>query len=141
VINVAGENRCEICGKPTRKVLLKDDQMKVYICSRKCEIEYLESLQGKDKALKAAIVYFDKKIAQIRRYELFCWLATLFGFVIIVSSIYLANIPGKKEQLVGALFFVGVTPLTGCLFLLSQLSKMKNDLQAKRKQLTLAYSV
>lgn len=138
---MAEEKRCEMCGKATRKVLLKDGQMKIYICSRKCEHEYLETLHGKDKALQEVLLYLDKKIAKMKKYELCCWMITLLGIVIILYSIFLANTSATKGQLVGSLFFLGVAPLTGSLLLTSQLSKEKQMLVEKRKQLALAYSI
>jgi hypothetical protein len=135
------EKRCRMCGKSTRKVLLKDAQMKIYICSKKCEHEYLETLHGKDKTLQEVLRYFDKKIDIMKKYELCCWIITGLGIVIMLLSIFLANIPAIKEYLVGPfLFLVGVAPLTGSLLLISQVSKEKQKLVEKREQLALVYS-
>jgi len=135
------EKRCQICGKETRKVLLKDDQKKIYICSRRCEDEYLVTLRGKEKALQEVLHHLDKKIAKIKKFELCCWMTTLVGIGIMLISIVLANTPATKGQLVGPLFFLGVAPLTGSLLVTSQISKEKRILLEKRKQLSLAYSV
>jgi hypothetical protein len=135
------EKRCEICGKATRKTLFKDHQTKVYICSRKCEYEYLETLHGKDKALQSFLHYLDKKIAKIKRYELYCWMITLLGIVMMLVSVFLANIPATKDQLVGPyLFLIGIIPLTSSLLFISQLYKEEEKLLEARERLSLAYS-
>jgi ACR3 family arsenite efflux pump ArsB len=56
-------------------------------------------------------------------------------------SVFFANVPGRKDQFVGSLFFVGVAPLTGSLLIMNQLSKMKQELLQKRNQLAPAYSI
>ena len=137
---MAEEKHCKVCGRATRKVLLKDASIKIYICSEKCEQEYFETLHGRDKALQEVLRYFDKKIGIMKRYELYCWMITFLGIAIMILSVFLANIPPTREQLVGSfLFLVGVMPLTGGLLLLSQLSKEKRKLIEKREQLALAY--
>lgn len=134
------DKHCEVCGKATHKVLFKDDQRKIYICSRKCEHEYFETLHGKDKVRQEVLHYLDKKIAQVKKLELGCWIVTVFGGALILSSIFIANTPAKNWQLVGSLFFLGVAPLTGSMLVMSQISKEKQILAEKRKQLDLEYS-
>ena len=135
------DKRCKVCGKATGKVVFKDAHRKIYICSGKCEQNYFEGLHGKDKALKEVLDYFDERIAKMKRYELYCWMITGLGIVMMLLSIFLANIQATKEQLVGPfLFLAGVAPLTGSLLLISQVSKEKQKLVEKREQLALAYS-
>ena len=135
------EGRCEICGKATRKVLLEDTSMKIYICSGKCEQEYFETLRGGDKALQEVLRFLDKKIARMKKYELSCWMVTSLGIVIMLLGIVLINIPPTKEELIGSTLFVaGIAPLTGSLLAISELSRQKQQLVEKRKQLSLAYS-
>ena len=135
------EGHCEICGKATRKVLLEDASAKIYICSERCENEYFETLHGQDKELKEVLRYLDKKIAKVKKYELFCWIVALLGVAIILLGIFLVNVSATKEQIIGPFFFVaGVVPLTGSLLATSQLSKEEEKLLQKRKQLGLEYS-
>ena len=135
------EKHCEICGKATRRVLFKGDQMKVYICSRKCEHEYLETLSGKDKARQAALHYLDEKIAKIKKYERCCWMLALLGIAMMLLSVFLANVSATRDQLTGPyLFLVGVAPLTSSMLFISQLYKEEEKLVEKREKLSLAYS-
>jgi len=135
------DKRCKVCGKATGKVLFKDVYRKVYICSRKCEHEFFEGLRGSDKALKEVLDYFDERIAKMKKYELYCWMITLLGIVILLLSTFLANLPATKEQLVGPyLFIIGLVPLTGSLLLSSELGRAKQKLVEKRNQFALARS-
>lgn len=135
------DKHCEICGKATHKVLFKSDQMKVYICSRKCEYEYFETLSGRDKARQAALHYFDKKIAKIKNYERCCWMIALLGVAMMLLSVFLANISATKDQLTGSyLFLVAIAPLTSSMLFISQLYKEEEKLVEKREKLVLAYS-
>lgn len=130
-----------MCGKATRKVLLKDASMNIFICSERCENEYFETLHGQDKALKEVLRYLDKKIAKMRKYELFCWMVALLGVAVILLGIFLVNVLATKEQIIGSFLFVsGIIPLTSSLLATSQLSKEKEKLVQKRKQLALEYS-
>jgi hypothetical protein len=131
---------CEVCGKATRKVLFKGDPRKIYICSRKCEYEYFESLHGKDKARQEVLRYLDKRIAQVKKLELGCWMIAVFGGALLLLSIFIANTSAENWQLVGSLFFLGAAPLTGSMLVMSQISKEKQILAEKRRNLDLAYS-
>jgi hypothetical protein len=132
---------CMICGKETSRVSLKGSKIETHICSRKCEYEYFDTLYGKDKALQEVLLYLDRRIAKIRRYELCCWLIALFGVVIVILSIFLSNISTIESQLIGPFLFVaGAAPVAGSLLLTSQFGKEKQELVDKRKQLSLAYS-
>jgi len=136
------EKHCRMCGKPTHRILLKEDQVKVYICSRKCEYEYFETLQGREKARQAVLLYLDKRVAMVKRVELCCWIIASVGFVFILLSIFFANVLSPdltKWQLVGSLFFIGAMLLTGSMLFTSQLSKEKQKLIEKRRELALAY--
>jgi len=135
------EGHCEICGKATRKVLLKDASTKIYICSERCENEYFETLHGQDKALKEVLRYLDKKIAKVKKYELFCWMIAFLGVAIILLGTFLVNVLVTEERVIGSSLFVsGIVPLIGSLLASSQLSKEKEKLLQKRKQMALEYS-
>jgi len=125
----------------TRKVLLKDARIKIYICSRRCEHEYFETLHGKDKPSQEVLRYLDRNIARIKKYERCCWMIALSGVVMILLSVFLANIPAIKEQLIGPyLFLIGIVPITSSMLFISQLIKEEEKLVEKRKQLASAYS-
>ncbi len=104
---------CIVCGKSTTRVLFGDVSVGIYVCSRRCELEYFESLRHRKKEQQNLLRYLDEKIARTKKYSQVGWASAAIGIVWITLGTFLTRFSVTKNLEVGVLlFFIGVFVIT-----------------------------
>jgi hypothetical protein len=97
---------CIMCGKLTTRVLFGDASVGIYICSRRCEMEYFESLRHRSKEQQNLLRYLDEKIARTKKYNRVGWASAAIGIVWIMLGVFLTRLPVTENLGVGVLLFM-----------------------------------
>lgn len=100
---------CVVCGKLTTRVLFGDASMRTCICSRKCRMEYFESLRHKKEEQQNLLRYLDGKMARTKNYSRIGWASAGIGVVWMMLGVFLIHLSATKNLDAGAkLFIIGV---------------------------------
>lgn len=104
---------CVTCGKQTGRILFQNWPDEVAVCSKGCQAKYLETLSAERANRLRAVSSIDERIAEVRKYEMCCWMAAGIGLLIIFIGFYLARaLPSSQARLGSNIFLVGAVPLT-----------------------------
>lgn len=100
------ESRCTVCGDLTRKFLFNDNDLRIPMCSYKCENRYLDTISAKKEAI--LLDRFEKRINQSKHRLRLCW--TIIG---VGAMVTLVGFLTKTVEV----FIVGASLATFCAFL------------------------
>lgn len=114
---------CLVCGKQTRKQLLKDEELRIPICSYECEQKYLDTLGEEERA--KLLTRFDNMITQTKHRLRLTWIAIGIGLLV--------TLVGFLAKTVEA-FLVGVLLATTCAFLTRYFEERVTKLMGNRKR-------
>jgi hypothetical protein len=106
VIDVAEAKPCVMCGKLTTRVLFGDSSVGICICSRKCRMEYFETLRHRKKEQQNLLRYLDGKMARTKKYGRIGWASAGIGVVWMMLGVFLIRLSVTKNLDVGAKFFI-----------------------------------
>ncbi len=127
---------CIICGKPTKRVVLKNSSDEAAICSKSCQTKHFETLSLEKASRLQGLVSIDEKIAAVKKYEMCCWMAAGLGLIIIVLGITMARSLPKQQATIGiGLFLFGAIPLTVGALASEHFGGLRRKLMEKRQQI------
>jgi hypothetical protein len=126
---------CATCGKPTNRILFRHSPDEVAICSKNCQTKYFETMSAEKANMLQVVISIDERIADVRKYEMCCWMAAGFGLLIIILGTYLARtLPASQARTGSDMFLIGAVPLTLGAIAAEHFSAMRRKLMAKRRQ-------
>lgn len=105
---------CIMCGKLTTRVPFENALVGTYICSRRCELKYFESVRHKKKEQQILLRYLNKKIAKTKKYNQIGWAGTTIGIVWTALGVILARFSVTKDLEVAVLIFLTGIFMTTC---------------------------
>jgi hypothetical protein len=127
---------CVICRKPTSRILFQKSPDEVVICSKRCQNEYFQTISPEKAGSLRMVTFFDEKIANVKRYEVCCWITAGLGVVILVLGACLVRtLPLSQARTGSDLFLIGTVPLTIGALATEYFSGLRRKLMEKRRQI------